>query len=203
MPNNSENAPRFAPDDPTDGRGYGEWKPRYEPDAAKRILVEAVYLACHLVLVPIVFIVLGIVTKNVANQTTSQASSQHNRPDAVASQGVTGDAPAAEWPQLVYAWAGGILGGTLFSIKWLYHSVAKHIWNADRRLWRFFTPHLSGALAFVFVVLAASRLIAIFDAHAFRSVWVCFGLGFLVGYFSDSAVAKLSEIAQTLFGSSK
>jgi len=26
------------------------------------------------------------------------------------------------------------------------------------------------------------------------------GLGFLVGYFSDSAVAKLTEVAETLFG---
>jgi hypothetical protein len=28
------------------------------------------------------------------------------------------------------------------------------------------------------------------------------GLAFLVGYFSDSAVAKLTEIANTLFGTS-
>jgi hypothetical protein len=26
------------------------------------------------------------------------------------------------------------------------------------------------------------------------------GLGFLVGYFSDSAIAKLTEVAETLFG---
>jgi hypothetical protein len=29
------------------------------------------------------------------------------------------------------------------------------------------------------------------------------GLGFLVGYFSDSAIAKLTEIAETLFGTTR
>jgi hypothetical protein len=28
-------------------------------------------------------------------------------------------------------------------------------------------------------------------------------LGFIVGYFSDSATAKLTEIAETLFGSNR
>lgn len=184
MARDSEPAPRFAPDDLTDGRKAGEWETRYVDEARKRIRTEAIYLAVHLLAVPIACALLAYMA-----------------PAANAAMSAGGDAvPCAQ--QLAFAWVGGILGGTLFSIKWLYHSVAKNTWNIDRRLWRLFTPHVSGALAFVFVVLSASGLLVIFDKEAFQSFWVCFGLGFLVGYFSDSAMAKLSELAQTLFGSS-
>ena len=33
------------------------------------------------------------------------------------------------------------------------------------------------------------------------SIHKCYGIGFLVGYFSDNAIGKLTEIAQVLFGS--
>lgn len=38
--------------------------------------------------------------------------------------------------------AAGGLGGTVFSIKWLIHSVAKRKWHLDRRYWRLFVPLL-------------------------------------------------------------
>ncbi len=107
------------------------------------------------------------------------------------------------WPQLLHAWLGGVLGGTLYATKWQYHVVAKGLWSLDRRLWRFFTPHLSGSLALAFVVIMGSGLIEIIDRTAMSSIWVCFGISFLVGYFSDSATAKLSEVARTLFGTTK
>lgn len=185
MVQNSDPTPRFAPDDLTDGRRPGEWETRYADEARKKIRTEAIYLAVHVVAVRTTCALLTYVPQ------------------------IEGTAPAATsdvaicWQQLAFAWIGGTLGGTLFAIKWLYHSVAKNTWNIDRRLWRLFTPHVSGALAFVFVVLSASGLLVIFDKEAFRSSWVCLGLGFLVGYFSDSAMAKLTELAQTLFGSSK
>jgi hypothetical protein len=101
------------------------------------------------------------------------------------------------------AWLGGVFGGTLFAVKWLYHSVARQIWHLDRRLWRLFTPHISGGLAFVFVALISSGILRIFDRKAVDSLSLIFGVGFLVGYFSDSAIAKLTEIADTLFGASR
>jgi hypothetical protein len=105
-------------------------------------------------------------------------------------------------PVLKYglAWLGGVLGGTLFDVKWLYHSVARQFWHLDRRLWRLFTPHLSGGLAFVVVALISSGILRIFDPQALQSPSLVVGIAFMVGYFSDSAVAKLSEIAATLFG---
>ena len=104
---------------------------------------------------------------------------------------------------LVYslAWLGGTFGGTMFDIKWLYHSVAKQIWHQDRRLWRVFTPHISGGLAFVVVALISSGLLRVFDRYATESKSLVFGLAFLVGYFSDNSIAKLAEVAGTIFGS--
>jgi hypothetical protein len=101
------------------------------------------------------------------------------------------------------AWIGGMLGGTLFAIKWLYHVVARELWNLDRRLWRLFTPHISGGLAFAVVALVSSGMMKIFDARAMHTPSVVVGMAFLVGYFSDNAVAKLTEIADTLFGTSR
>lgn len=173
--------PGFAPSDPTDSRACGEWDTRY-PDAAKtHIRQEASYLAAHLATVLLTVFVLTIYSDEHASFLT-----------------VTKD--TIRWPQLLFAYLGGVLGGTLNAMKWLYHSVAKNIWNLDRRLWRFFTPHLSGGLAFAVVILLGSGLLVIIDRQTMLSVWVSFGVGFLVGLFSDSATAKLAEVAQTLFG---
>jgi hypothetical protein len=101
------------------------------------------------------------------------------------------------------AWMAGTLGGTLYAIKWLYHVVARQLWNFDRRLWRIFTPHISGGFAFAIVILISSGILKVFDSRAVHSHSVVIGIAFLVGYSSDSAVAKLTEIAETLFGKGK
>ena len=102
-----------------------------------------------------------------------------------------------------YAWLGGTLGGTLFSIKWLYHKVAHGFWNEDRRLWRLFTPHLSASLAFAVAVLLDSHVLTILDSRVIGDARTVVGVSFLVGYFSDSATARLADVAKNIFGSSK
>jgi len=62
------------------------------------------------------------------------------------------------------------------------------------------TPHISGGHAFAMVVVMSSGLLRIFDAQELARPPVVVAVGFLVGYFSDSAIGKLTEIAQTLFG---
>jgi hypothetical protein len=179
----SDTLPGFAPDDPTDGREFLDWQTKYPPAAMRSIKLEAWYLLALLFLIPIGMLFFWLEYPKSWLQL----------------------APEKYVPILRYslAWLGGTLGGTLFDIKWLYHVVARQVWHVDRQLWRLLTPHLSGALAFAIVALIGSGMFRVFDKEAVQSYSLIVGIAFLVGYFSDSAIAKLSEIAETIFGASR
>jgi hypothetical protein len=98
-----------------------------------------------------------------------------------------------------YAFA-GLLGGTVFGVKYLYHVVAKGLWNEDRRLWRIMSPWLSLSLAFAIGALVEAGLLSISTSYPSGRAARSLGFGFLIGYFSDSALAKMQEIAVVLFG---
>jgi hypothetical protein len=173
----------FAPHNPTDGRGIGDWKSRYHGSGAiLHIRLELSFLLFLFFVCPLTIFLVWV------GWLQGELSISDNKYSYLM--------------QYIYASVGGLLGGTLFSLKWLYHSVAKGTWNLDRRLWRFITPLLSAGLAFVSVVFVKSGLFSAFDAKALSSGTMSFSAGFIVGYFSDSFMAKLAEIAQTLFGSS-
>ena len=174
----------FAPANPTDGRQPLEWQSKYtDPRVRRWILIETIYLVSLLFAMPTMMLVLWL------------EYPQHWL-------GLT-DQKYRTLFLYGLAWIGGTLGGTLFDIKWLYHSVARQIWHMDRRLWRFFTPHISGGLAFIVITLISSGLLRVFDQHAIESPSLVLGMTFLVGYFSDSTVAKLAEIADTIFGTTR
>ena len=180
----SDRVPGFAPSDPTDGRDLLDWKSKYvDARAQSGILFEAIYIGALMVLVPTAMLLLWLeIPKGLLGI-------PDNKYATVLRYGI--------------AWLGGTFGGTLFDAKWLYHSVARRIWHLDRRLWRVFTPHISGGLAFAVMTLISSGLLRIFDAKSVCSMSLVVGASFLVGYFSDSAIAKLSEIAETVFGTSR
>jgi hypothetical protein len=173
--------PDFAPANPTDGRQLLDWHSKYTDPAARRgIRYEACYLAALFFGAPALVLVFWLEYPKGWLQLS--------------------DARYRTLLQYAIAWIGGMFGGTLFDIKWLYHSVAKQVWHLDRRLWRVFTPHVSGGLSCAVVALISSGLLRVFDRHATESSSLVFGLAFLVGYFSDSTIAKLAEVAGTLFG---
>jgi hypothetical protein len=175
--------PGFA-DDLTDGRDAGQWQTRYSaPEAKSAIRKEAIYLACIL-LFYFIFLVLLIL----------------DRPQY--SLGLSGET-LKHFNLCIGAWLAGTIGGTLFAMKWLYHTVAHNYWNIDRRLWRFFSPHISGVLGLLLVLIVSSGLFGFFDPSAVDKLPLVIGLAFLTGYFSDSAIAKLAEIASTVFGKAK
>src|SRR4051812_4751111 len=99
-------AAEFAPADITDGKGLGEWTSSYPPEAWRRIKIEAWFLSA-------LQAVCGLLVLYVIC------------------------CPAAGWTRLsgldhyLLALLGGITGGTLFAMKWLYHSVAKRLWHID------------------------------------------------------------------------
>jgi hypothetical protein len=180
-PNARDEASVFGQADPTDGRQPYDWKSKYEDPAARREMwIEAIYLGALLFLMPFLMILFWLEWP----KGLLHLSDERYRPLA----------------KYAFAWTSGTLGGVLFDLKWLYHSVARGSWHIDRRLWRIFTPHISGGLSFFVLALIASGTLRIFDTKATDSHSLIVGLGFLVGYFSDSAIAKLAEIAETLFG---
>jgi len=173
--------PGFAPADLTDGRKPGDWKTRYpEKEARRAICFEAIYITSWFIVCPIMFVIiwLGALKKYLG----------------------LSDDQSEVLCRYAYGWFGGLMGGTMYSLKWLYHSVAHWCWNRDRRLWRLCTPHVSAALAFVFVCLIQCGLFPFFDQSFVRQPSVILTIAFLVGFFSDNAFAKLSEIAMKLFG---
>jgi hypothetical protein len=173
----------FGQSDPTDGRKRLDWTSKYPADAQKEIRREAIYLGVLLFAAPVAMLVLWLRHP----QYWMGLSEQHY----------------AVVLKFSLAWVAGTLGGVLYDLKWLYHSVARQRWHMDRRLWRIFTPHISGGLAFGIIALIESNIIRVFDRTiTARSVTVV-GVAFLIGYFSDSAVAKMTEVADTLFGTTR
>src|SRR5262249_33726874 len=132
--------PQFGGADPTDNRGLLDWHSKYiNPEARREIRREAVYLAVLLFFSPLAMLLLWL---DLPQKLLALPQAKHG---AILTYGL--------------AWSAGTLGGTLFSLKWLYHSVARQLWHLDRRLWRLFTPHISGGLAFAVTTLMASGLL--------------------------------------------
>lgn len=186
-PPGEHHSEEWAPHDYTDGRPKGNWETKYPPQAKKWIRIEATYLAL------LFFACLG-----------SFFYILHELCDSFAADGAAaaGDTAQNCRPFLVYlaALVTGILGGCSYGIKWMYHSVAKQIWHEDRRLWRLLTPFLSGVVSLFMVLLMSSGLLQIFDKEFMQRPIAIIAFSFIAGYFSDKALAKMAELADTLFG---
>lgn len=176
--------PGFAPADLSDGREKLEWKTRYPDRGAKLgIIAEAAYLAILLFGLPVLLVLTWLGTFN------DVLSLNNHDYHVLATFGE--------------AWLAGTLGGAVFSMKWLYHTVGHGSWHADRRLWRIFTPVVSGVLAFALIALVTSGLFDVLDSEKLRTPSAVVGLSFLLGYFSDNTIAKLAELAERLLGPAK
>jgi hypothetical protein len=101
------------------------------------------------------------------------------------------------------AWVGGMLGGALFTVKVLYSTVKGMTWLEDMWIWRVFTPVTSGALGFAMVLIVFSGIFTFLEPKSVDSFEGSFVLGFLTGFVSDTAVKKIKELAETLFGAKK
>ena len=164
----------------TDDRIKLDWKGHYSDDANKEIRFEA-RVVTGILIITFVGLLLtwrGTSFELIANGCTDCDKSTFNR--------------------YAYFYLGGQLGGILFGVKYLYKVVARGYRNLDRRLWRFFTPFLSGGLALVVGALTESGVLGLTTKVSSGASY--FSLGFITGYFADSALAKMQEIADTIFG---
>jgi hypothetical protein len=186
LPPDEHRSEEWAPHDYTDGRKKGNWETAYPAKAKKWIRIEACYLVLlFLASLTALFYILHELCRFPVSESAAAAD-------------IVQDCP----PFLAYlgALVTGVLGGCSFGIKWMYHSVAKQIWHEDRRLWRLLTPLLSGVIALFTIFLVSSGLLQIFDKGFMQRPIAIIAFSFIVGYFSDKALAKMAEIADTLFG---
>jgi len=109
------------------------------------------------------------------------------------------DCKSTIFNRYAYVFFSGLMGGTLFGLKYLYKVVARGWWNIDRGLWRYSSPWLAAGLAFATGALAHAGLFG-FDVNHSRGGASFVSLGFIAGYFADSASRKMQEIADILFG---
>jgi hypothetical protein len=100
-----------------DDRKKWDWKSRWDTDAIAHIRTDAVFVGIVflLTLIAIVLTWRGTMFEWIS---IGCASCTRTRFD-----------------QFAYFFLGGMLGGTLFGIKYLYKVVARGRWHLDRRLW--------------------------------------------------------------------
>lgn len=164
----------LEPELPDDGHGQWDWKTKYEEDAWKKINREAIYLGILLVLGVLMLILnyLGVLYDG------------YTLVDMRLS--------ALDFLKEMYCVIFGFLGGTVYGIKILYKAVAQGKWHRDRLLWRIFTPWVSLILS---IVVASTMTAAVFSENNYSAIVI----GFFAGYFSESAIGKLFEIARIMF----
>lgn len=164
----------------TDGRRRLDWKAKYEPEALSAIRLDAAYVAVSMVAaLASVF----LVWKGSAFDFLAGDCSTCSR---------------LTFAKYAYFFVGGYLGGVLYGMKYLYKVVARGYWNMDRRLWRLFSPFLSGGMALVVGALVDSGVLGLSLKAATGAAW--FSYGFIAGYFADRAIDKMQEVAETVFG---
>lgn len=171
-----------------DGRELGEWKSRYPCAAWRRILGELFYLMCILAIASVSLVYIGFMISTAGGAAVR-----------VTICGCETSTILLKWMAIALS---GFIGGTTYDLKWLYHSVARQSWNADRLLWRIVVPPISGVVAVFFSFLLQAGFVNLTGAKPI-GWYAALGLGFLFGYFSDNVIAYLYRMSDRFFGTTE
>lgn len=171
----------------TDGRPRGDFASRYPYCAWVQIIFEFSYLVTVLAVCTFVLIRIGY---DIAGHPSAGSVAVF----------------IFEYPRhnILLIWVAtalaGVCGGIAFDMKWLYHSVAKGMWNRDRWLWRVTVPIISGMLSVFLAFAIVAGLVPFLNQRAFSNFYVALGFGFVIGYFSDNTIAALQRFARHTLG---
>jgi hypothetical protein len=167
----------------TDGRNRHDWKSKYTDEARKEMIKEAVYIGLILVLsfALLIFNFFGAFVALIKHFCGNPSKLK-----------------IAEY--LIYFSSAGILGGSVYGIKYFYRVIAHGYWTQDRRYWRIFSPFVSMAIAFIVGIMVCAGLLK--SNNNISNSWAI-AFGFFSGYFADEAVGKMYEIATLVFGKTK
>ncbi len=172
----------------TDGRARGEYASLYPKAAWKQITFEFGYLGALLLALTLCLIDPALSKSEIGGDAgvyTTYFFQFEIRSEAV------------KWIALTIS---GMLGGTIFCLKWLYHSVAKGAWHRDRLLWRIVVPFNSALVALFTGFLFASGAVPFLKDETLDTPIMAASFGFIFGYFSDNILAALQNFAQKIFG---
>jgi hypothetical protein len=161
----------------TDGREPFDWASKYPPEARKEMRFECGYV---LILFVLAFTLISL-----------------NFFGALYPLFDLDDCQVAQFKYMVYFSSAGLLGGTVFGMKYFYRVVARGYWTQDRRYWRLLSPFISLGIAFIVSAMVSASLLS--ASNASTNYWAI-AFGFFSGYFADEAVGKMYEIATLLFG---
>ncbi|PPD55407.1 MAG: hypothetical protein CTY12_01125 [Methylotenera sp.] len=184
--NSKSVVPGWNAADPTDGRAKYDYKSRYPLCIRAQMFSEALYLLAILIIST--YHLVWMFGDSLPFWQTQLTFTELNR----------------DLQKMFAFFTAGTIGGTMFGLKYLHHVVGKGLWNEDRRIWRIFTPFLTALLAAMFGILVDGGFIHLstqVDGKPPYSSYV--SIGFFTGYFADTALAKLQEIATFIFGAEK
>lgn len=162
----------------TDGRKAYDWKSRYPEEARIEMRWEAVYIAAVLIIS-----IIGLFS----NWRNPGCPCLELSPEK-----------ATIFEEIAFYFFSGLLGGTIFGMKYFYRVVARGYWTQDRRYWRMFSPWIASCIALIVGCMVISGYINM-ERTPSTAAEIC--VGFISGYFADQAVGKMSEVATALFGS--
>lgn len=167
----------------TDERDKYQWKSGWCEDSKAKIRNEAIWMACLFFFS--LFLILSTWT-GLSFEVLKFNCTECNK---------------EAFNKYAYMFIGGLLGGVIFGLKYLYKVVARGRWHEDRRLWRVFSPWLSAGVAIAIGTLFDSGIVGLSFTNDSNSGY--FATGFVTGYFADRAIAKMQEVAETMFGPPK
>lgn len=177
---------KWTPGDPTDGRQKYQFESSYPLGCRIEIFAEALYLT-------------GLMVFGAYLLIWYMAG---NFPLLVL--GIRGDELPKAVHQLIALPITGLMGGTMFGLKWQYRVSARGWWHKDRRVWRLCSPWLSAALSMMIGITIDGGLLGLSFSHeAANATSTLLSVGFVTGYFADSALAKLQDVASVVFSTSQ
>lgn len=170
----------------TDGRGMGQFESHYPSSAWMQIWIEFAYLLAMLVFSLLVLLRLSFDIES--HDPSGKVLYFFKYPETRRT--------------LIWLAVGlsAVVGGALYALKWLYHTVAWKMWHRDRVLWRITVPVISGAIAPFFAFMVATGVVPFFSTKVFDGFQIACAFGFFIGLFSDNALAALQRLSQRIFG---
>lgn len=189
-----------------DGRPLEQWESVYDVRAKIGIWAETVYVLFIMLasLALVGFSALAYYFEAASWSWVAQWTSSSIPETTNDSNGLTHAFAPVDVMRQPYLWiatlAAGTCAGSMFTLKWLYHCVARKLWHVDRRVWRISAPIISGILALFVVMLVRSGILPVVDSNVLSSFSGSVGLAFLIGLFSDNILAALQNLANQTFG---